>query len=254
MIRVSGHFGEWLQGRLDGRVVLVSMACDALAVRAEGDARLFPEDVLARFCAGLGLAGEVPGVVADMPPGGGAGVSTASLVAVARAMGFDGAPEVLARACLAVEGACDPLMFEGADRLLWASRAAEVVERMAPPPACEVVGGFWGAPTRTDARDDDFPEVSDLVSAWRQAVEAADLARAAAVASESAARCTALRGPGDDMAELARALGALGVVRAHTGSARGLIFAPGDVPERAEDVLREAGLTGVLRFRTGGGA
>ena len=35
-MRVPGHFGEWLQGRLGagGPVVLVTVACPALAVRA----------------------------------------------------------------------------------------------------------------------------------------------------------------------------------------------------------------------------
>jgi hypothetical protein len=56
------------------------------------------------------------------------------------------------------------------------------------------------------------------------------------------------------MAELARDLGALGHTRAYTGAARALVFAPGTVPEGIEVALSEAGLTGVLRFVTGGGA
>lgn len=254
-IGVAGHFGEWLQGRHAGRIVLVTLHCAALRVRCGGDLRLFPEPLLRRFGALLSLTGEMPGVAADMPIGGGAGASTASLVAMARAMGFDGAPELLARACLEIEGACDPLMFDAPDRVLWASRSAEVVERLPAPPRAEIVGGFWGPPTRTDASDSDFPEVSDLVADWRQAVTAGDLAAAAAVASASARRCTALRGPeGDPTEELMRELGALGMVRAHTGSARGLIFAPGTVPPEAEGRLRDAGMTGVLRFITGGAA
>jgi hypothetical protein len=81
-----------------------------------------------------------------------------------------------------------------------------------------------------------------------------DLAAVAGIATESARRCSALRGPVDPMAALARDLGALGHTRAYTGTARALIFAPGKVPDGAGAALAEAGLTGVLRFATGGAA
>lgn len=249
MIRVAGHFGEWLQGLHGGQVVLVTMACPALGLTTPGPRHLFPQDVLTRFCTLLGLTGPIPGVTPDMPPGGGAGASTAALVAVARALGFTGTPETLARACLEVEGACDPLMFPAPDTLLWASRAARVVADLPSPPACTVVGGFWGAPTRTDAADHAFPDISDLVADW---AKGPSLRTAAALATQSATRCTALRGPSDPMADLARDLNALGVVRAHTGSARGLIFATGEAPAHAESALCEAGLTDTLTFATGG--
>ncbi len=254
MTGVAGHFGEWLQGRLgvDGPVVLVTLHCPALRVTAGPGPALFPGDAVARFCAALGTdTAHWPDLACDMPPGGGAGASTAWLVAGARAVAPQATEEDFARACLAVEGACDPLMFPDPDRLLWASREGRIADRLPAPPRCEVVGGFWGAPTRTDPADHAFPEVGDLVTDWKQAVTAGDLARAARVATASAARCDALRGPGDPMAGLARDLKALGVVRAHTGSARGLIFAPGTVPANAEAALREAGLTQVLRFTTG---
>lgn len=255
MISVAGHFGEWLQGRLgNGPVVLVSMVCDGLRVHAGGPARLFPDDVLERFRDSLGLSGPVPGITPDMPPGGGAGASTASLVAIARALGWTGTPEALARACLAVEGACDPLMFPRPDALLWASRRAEMVEPLPSPPEVEVLGGFWGAPCRTDPADTRFADVTDLVADWRAAVAAGDVADVARVATLSARRCAARDTSPDPMDALRAETGALGVVRAHTGSARGLIFAPGTIPDGTEDALREAGLTRVLRFCTGGGA
>ncbi len=55
-----------------------------------------------------------------MMPGGGAGSSTAGLVALARALGFSGTPDDLARLCVAIEAASDPLMFPHAERLLFA--------------------------------------------------------------------------------------------------------------------------------------
>lgn len=256
---VPGHFGEWMQGRLgpEGPVALVTLCCPVLQVRAPGGAvrlaDLFPPERLAGFAAALGVAGDWPGLECDMPLGAGAGASTACLVASALACGFDGAPERLARACLAVEGASDPLMFAAPDRILWASREARALAHLPPVPRAEIVGGYWGAPLRTDPADDDFPDIADLVAAWRDG-DGGDLAMLAALASEAARRADARRGPGDPMAELARDLGAAGHTRAYTGAARALVFAPGTVHEGAEAALSEAGLTGLVRFVTGGGA
>ena len=257
-MRVPGHFGEWMQGRLgpDGPVALVTLACPALGVAASGSGpgidRLFSRRAVAGFARALGLGPvEWPGLDPDMPMGAGAGASTACLVASARAAGWDGDSLALARACLDVEGATDPLMYPAPDRLLWASRLARVIEEMPPPPACEIVGGYLGAPLRTDSQDVDFPDIADLVPFWRGAVARGDLAAVAGIATESARRCTARRGPDDPMEALARDLGALGYTRAHTGTARALIFAPGKVPDGAPAALRKAGLTGVLSFETG---
>ncbi|MBS0123999.1 propanediol utilization protein [Thetidibacter halocola] len=254
-VAVAGHFGEWLQGRLgpQGPVALVTVACPALRVRAGGTPPPLPPETLARFCRALDLPSDrLPGLAMDMPPGGGAGASTAALVAIARLMGFAGTTEALVAACIGAEGASDPLMLPRPDAVLWASRTGRIVRDLAPPPRCVVVGGFWGPPLRTDPADDAFPDIADLAGDWARTTEARDLSRAAALASESATRCTALRGPGDPMAELARELGALGHLRAHTGSARGLIFAPDEKHGRAKGALVRAGLTGVIAFATGG--
>lgn len=256
---VAGHFGEWLQGRLcpDGPVALVTLSCPVLTVRArQPSARngpaIFGPDQVRSFLDRLHLPSDaLPDIHCTMPPGAGAGASTATLVAVARWAGFDGAPADLARACLAVEGATDPLMLSEPDRVLWASREARVLRRMDPPPPCEILGGYWGAPARTDPKDACFADISDLVKSWAAAAADRDLATLARLATSSSDRCRDLRGPADPMTTLARDLGALGHVRAHTGSARGLIFAPGTLPRHGRDVLVEAGLTGVLTFATG---
>ena len=257
--RVPGHFGEWMQGRLGpgGPVALVTLACPALAVTAPGSGpgidRLLPPRAVAGFGRALGLGPVTwPALDPDMPMGAGAGASTACLVASAQAAGWQGAAQALARACLEVEGATDPLMHPAPDRLLWAPRAARVIEELDPPPPCEIVGGYLGAPQRTDPEDTGFPDIADLVPFWRAATERADLAAVAGIATESARRCTALRGPEDPIDALARDLGALGHARAHTGTARALIFAPGKVPDGAAQALHDAGLTGVLTFATGG--
>ncbi len=258
--RVAGHFGEWLQGRVGpaGVVALVTLACPSRAVHATWrdapDLTLDQSAVLldlprARaFLRALGMPAR--GAIhlrADLPPGGGAGMSTAALVALARAAGASEAR--IASACLATEGASDPLMLAAPDQVLWASRAARVLATMPPPPEAEILGGFFGPMLRTEASDMGFPLVDDLVARW---VSGPDLAQAAEIASLSAARCTALRGPLDDPTPgLARALGALGWARAHTGPARALIYPPGGVPDGAAEALGRAGLEGVFQFRTG---
>ncbi|WP_417720716.1 propanediol utilization protein [Salipiger sp.] len=253
-VEVQGHFGEWLQGRMGpaGPVALVTVRCPAHTVRAPAPGpALFEADRLGAFARALGLPSGLPSADCNFPAGAGGGASTATLVAIARAAGFAGCPEALARACLAIEGASDPLMFPDPDRLLWASREARVLRTLPAPPRCTILGGFWGPPLRTDPLDPTFPDVSDLVAAWELAVTRRDLLDAAQVAGESARRCTGLRGPLDPTADLARDLGALGWLRAHTGSARGLVYRPGAVSANAADTLREAGFAGVLTFETG---
>lgn len=258
--QVAGHFGEWMQGRLgpDGPLALVTVPCHALmvtvaatpggfAVSGAGDGAL-----ARRFFKALG---ELPNlqfhVSADAEPGRGAGVSTAALLAMAAAAGLG--PDGLAEAALAAEGAVDPLMLARPGEVLWASREARVVRRFAPLPEFEIVGGFLGAPERTRAEDQDFPDIADLVPMWAHAAERRDRAALAGLSTEAARRTTARRGPRDDPTEaLARQIGALGVLRAHTGSARGLIFAPGQVPAGLHQRLARAGITDVLSFRTGG--
>jgi len=260
-VAVPGHFGEWIQGRFGpaGPVALITLACPVLSARAPGTQLRVRDHLdaarLEEFAISLGLGTpDWPDLDCDMPLGAGAGASTACLVAAARAAGFNGPPDTLARACLAVEGASDPLMHDAPDRLLWASRRAEVLRVLPAPPEAEVIGGFWGGPERTDPGDEDFPDIADLVEYWADAAMRGDLAAIAGIATESARRCTALRGPADPMADLARDLGALGLARAHTGSSRALIFAHGKPPDTAEAALREAGLRNVVRFCTGGGA
>ncbi|WP_286174134.1 propanediol utilization protein [Rhodobacter sp. NTK016B] len=254
-MRVSGHFGELLQGRLgaEGPLVLISLPCPALWVEiGAGDHSLLGPRRVRALCRALSLTDPhtVPPMQANMPAGGGGGSSTAALVALARWLGFEGPPERLARACVAAEGASDPLMLPRPETCLFASRQGEVVERLPALPRFEVLGGFLGPVQRTRAEDDAFPDIADLVARWRGGV---DLPGLCALSSESARRTLALRGPADDpTAALAAELGAPGWMIAHTGSARGLIFAPGTVPSGAEARLAEAGFTGVIRFAGGG--
>ncbi|MDD7970779.1 propanediol utilization protein [Roseinatronobacter alkalisoli] len=264
-VSIDGHFGEWIQGRLGpgGPVVLITMPCTRTGVDAHLAAQDDPDgatgappattDIMQRFSAALDihLAGNVR-LVPRVPAGLGTGVSTATLLALADLAQWRGTPDALARACIQAEGASDPLMFPAPERLLWASREGVTYAHLPGLPQFEVVGGFRGGPSRTDARDNDFPDIADLVGAWRAARHLREFAQ---LASESARRCLALRGRvPDPTAALAAATGALGWNIAHTGAARGLIFAPGTCPPDATDRMRAAGYHGVMRFQGGGAA
>ena len=280
-----------MQGRLgpEGPVALISLPCPVLAVTARilpgpglslhgSGQRLATAEQARRLRAQLGggaagrrgwigdgpfmptnmprhaphaLRGRII-LRADMPAGGGAGGSTAALVALALLAGWRGAPQALASACLAVEGATDPLMFARPERMLWASRRAKTLATLPELPPFQVVGGFLGPPLRTRPEDEAFPDISDLIPAW--AAAAGDLPALARLAAISAGRTLAMRG-GDAamMQALARQTGALGWLIAHTGAARGLIFAPGCAPPDTAARLRAAGLRGILSFIAGGG-
>ncbi|WP_327792080.1 propanediol utilization protein [Harenicola maris] len=265
-ITVQGHFGELIQGTLgpDGPLALISLPCPALTLTAE--TRPAPALRVAGSASGLLAAPKAASLLAelrldytarlslrcDMPPGGGAGASTAALVALARAAGYSGRPQQLAEACQAVEGATDPLMFPAPERLLWGSRTGRIVAELPALPAFDVVGGFFGPLRRTNPNDESFPDISDLIEPWVEAALAQDLPALARLASTSAELCLAMRGPQDDpSAELAQSLGALGYVIAHTGNARGFLFPTGEVPEDAEDVLEEARFDATLTFSHG---
>ena len=243
---------------MDGPLALVSLPCPALWVECgaeipANDALVGPIR-LAALCRALDLPvpDPKPGLIATMPPGGGAGSSTAGLVALARAMGYCGSPDLLARICAQVEGASDPLMFPNAERLLFAPRQGHVLRHLPALPRFCVLGGFFGPVQRTDPADCGFPDISDLIEQWQPDMSVAQMA---GLVSNSARRTLALRGPANDPTEgLAAGLGAMGWMIAHTGNARGLIFAPGSMPQNAAQTLQAAGFQDVLQFSGGGGA
>lgn len=270
--RAPGHFGEFLQGRLgpSGPVVLVTLPCPALGAEAAfrpggpfalhaGAASPLPPLRAARLAAVLlGAAQGRLRLRARAPAGGGAGASTAALLAAARAMLAAAAraeppPERLEALLLRLEGAVDPLARAAPAALLWAPREARALAGLPPPPSFTVVGGFAGPGLRTDPADRRFPDIADLLADWAPAAAAGDRARLAALATASTRRTRALRG-GRDLAALealAAETGALGLVSAHTGSARGLLFAPGaGDPGAAAAGLRALGLSRILRFET----
>ncbi|MEL6336884.1 MAG: propanediol utilization protein [Pseudomonadota bacterium] len=245
-IALTGHFGEFLQGRYgpDGPVVLVTLPCPSVrasvSFRPAMDAPLAAPGPLgplmrqaareARRAAGCRALGGVLHLSHDVVPGGGAGLSTMAALgtvrSVAAATGVDLADRE-ARLCLAAEGATDPLMQDRPARHLWASRQARSLAALPPPPPMRAIGGFIGPPMHTDPTSADFADVSDLVGRWVAACQAQDPAAAGAVASASAARSGRFKDAAAALPRLAADLGALGVAVAHTGSAAALLYPAG---------------------------
>lgn len=264
-VTVAGHFGEFLQGRLGkgGPLALISLPCPDLTLTASArpgtglsvytrlGAPLLTPARARTFLAQLGL--RLPARVClapQMPVGAGAGASTAALVALAHLAGWQGGAARLAHACVMSEGASDPLMMASPARLLWASREGRVLAAMPALPPFDILGGFWGAPTPTNPADLHFPDISALIPAWHKAAKSQDLAALARLATTSATATLKLRGvKNDPTGALADTLGALGFVIAHTGSARGLIFARGCASPSGMAALRTAGLSHPLIFR-----
>lgn len=265
MAQVAGHFGELIQGRMgaQGPVALISLPCPpfTLTAMARPAAGLSLHSPLGapsvtpararRFLGTLGLQLRAKVVLhAAMPVGAGAGASTAALVALAQLAGWRGDALALARACVASEGASDPLMLPKPAQTLWASREGRILSPLPPLPRFDILGGFWGPIQRTNAADYHFPDISALVCAWHSAAATQDLDALARLATASAKMTLALRGPANDPTEaLAQRLGAKGFIIAHTGAARGLIFAPGAVPAQGLSSLRAAGLLQPMMFR-----
>lgn len=264
--KASGHFGEWIQGRIgdSGPVGLISVQCPHFWVRfnhQKSDSLVYENvlpslskaklehllDLLNRPKTGLFTAHT------NMAFGAGLGASTASLLAAALSVvSPTTATSTLAKAINQVEGASDPLMYAEFDRLLWASRTADILDRFAPPPRFTVLGGTWGEPQRTDPADENFPDISDLLAEWRTATNAKSQAQVAEISTESFGRTTKLRGDDSDPTlSIARDLKALGVIRAHTGSARGILFEADEVPHSGLNVLTEAGYSCATVFQTG---
>jgi uncharacterized protein involved in propanediol utilization len=268
----AGHFGEFLQGCLGGGgpVALVTLPCPALTVQATwqmGETFAFqpgPAAPLSRRRAAR-LLGALLGRPAGrlrlrwtMPPGGGAGASTAALVATARAVTTALrrpalSPAALGRLCAFLEGACDPLMLEAPSRVLWLAREGRALAPLPAPAAFDVVGGFAGPCQRTDPRDRHFADIADLVSDWAGAAARGDRRALAVLATESARRNARCRGlpPLAPLEAIAAETGALGVAAAHTGPARALLYAPGDGDAAVgAAALRALGARQVCQFRT----
>lgn len=278
--RVTGHFGEILQGRLGsaGTIALATLPCPALQATAQFRPAKRSDLIISAAAAALGVAPiaeraartalgrlgatEIGGRLllrGEAPVGAGCGASTMAALAAARAVAlaldaeFSAGDEV--EICLAAEGASDPLMFENGGGLLFASQEGRILERMAAPPEFEVLGVFDGPGRPADPNKLNFADVSDLATKLAAAYATGDRAAVGEIATQSARRNgLARRLPRfEKVAELGAKYGAYGLAAAHTGSALALLFAPGAPGvHAAAAALRALGFAAPLAFSTAG--
>jgi hypothetical protein len=260
---VSGHFGEFIQGRFDpnGPLVLITVPNANRKVRVEyapgpfkveqNGTRSYPKEVVSKIFSVLNHAHEGQFKVnIDMPEGCGLGSSTAARIAFLLSINPDLSPEFLAQSCIADEGASDPIMFSKPEKLLWAPRQGKIIRTLPKLPKITCIGGLYGVPQRTDPNDLNFPIITDLIREWEFPNKTpTDLGE---ICSESSKRTLKLKGHTNDPTRaLSKDLGALGYSIAHTGSVRNFIFPYNAVPNKAKKHLQKAGFTHVQEFSLG---
>lgn len=250
---VFGHMGELVQGRMGkgGPLALVTLPCTRVRVRARfGDGT---PPLAAAMAARLDHKGAAIAIDANVPPGCGAGISTATLLATLRLLAPGLSPEADSAHMLAVEGAVDPLAFAPSPPRIWASRMAQTLEILPVFPRLVAVGGFDGPGQVTNPADGNFPDMSEAFALLRKA-SPAHIGQAASLS----AKANQQRNPRPNwvaVQNIARQTGALGVAVAHTGSAISLLFEPGAVGiDGAQSGLAALGLSHVMRFEFGLGA
>lgn len=256
-VRVYGHLGELLQGRMGqgGPVALITLPSPALFLEllsADTAEHFLSTEQVKAVQQHCGRTEPAPfRLRTAMPIGAGAGASTAALLAIYRA--FSPAPSLddFSRMALALEGASDPLHVPEPERVLWASREGRVLAHLPPLPGLRIVGGFDGPGERTDPQDMNFPDIADLVAAWPAACESA--AKIGDLVTRCSQRSMALRNrPGfESLSAIAERYGALGVSIAHTGSARGFLMRPEEDPAPLMAELTAVNFTYVHSFLIG---
>lgn len=272
-VTVNGHMGELLQGRIgqNGPVALVTLPIPRPVVRVSlvsngGFAVHFANG--ARTVSGQQMAGLIRRLTGAaplgqwvvqslIPPGSGSGTSTATLLGVSEILGAATRnPAKLAEMLVAIEGASDPLMFPAPERILWASRLGKSLAILPILPRTHVVAGLAGTGTRTDPKDEKFADISDLIAPWASACEAKNRAEIGRLTTISAERNITLRGGAslEPLLKIAQRHGAIGVSAAHTGSARAILFSPGNGnPEAAARDMILANMRKIVQFSAGSG-
>jgi len=248
---VQGHMGELVQGRLNDALALVTLPYHKVRVRARLADRPSDLPLVARMVARLGQPDAAVEIMANVPAGCGAGVSTASALATLRLLAPNLSPEAENAHLLAVEGAVDPLAYATNPPRIWASRRAKTLAILPTFPALVAVGGFDGPGQQTDPTDLNFPDMAAAFELLHRPTPE-NIGRAASLS----ALANQQRNPRPNWAAaqaLAAETGALGIAVAHTGAALSLLYMPGTPGiSRAQAGLAALGLTHVMRFAFGG--
>jgi len=274
--RCVAHHGELLQGVFAGPAgpapALITLPCPAFAAQASFEPRPAtrltvrsgtpdrPADEHGKALAAARLTLDQLGAVdlggvlridSRIPRGRGLGSSTAEVIAAIRAvtdaLGRPVPGTTVARLAVAAEQASDALMFD--EPVLFAQRDAVVLEHLPGAlPALRVLGldaeptgpGVDTLAFRRPSYDrDELSRFELLRAATRRALRDGDPRLLARVATAST-RIDLRHRPHPIVAlllERHRALGAIGVQRAHSGTVAGLIFEP-ECPVRLIDHAR----------------
>lgn len=248
-VRITGHLGELLQGRIgpSGPVALITLPAPGLWVEAtclpgpfqlhQPDSKVISRSFFRSLCRALKrpLTGRWL-IRAHMPVAAGAGSSTAALLAISKILRPDLSRQELEKTCLSIEHASDPLLAPAPERMLWASREARVIQVLPAPPPMQVIGGFTSGFEITNAQDNNFPDIQDLIEMWPTTChDISDLGR---LISESARRRMAQLGRNfNELEAIASNFDAAAISIAHTGTARAFIFPP-DHPS-CQPLMRE---------------
>ncbi len=206
-----------------------------------------------------GVGGTVS-IASNIAPGRGCGSSTSDVAAAVRAtlcaLGRSVSSEGIARLAVAAEGASDATFWDRP--VLFAQRHGHVIEDYKSPlPPLEVLA-FETAPGGAGIDTLALPAprygereirtFEELRSSLRLALERSDARGVAVVATRSALlNQRYLPQPGlEEVAELARRVGAIGIQVAHSGEVGGVLFEPGPSLEwgvrRAHRELEAMGL------------
>lgn len=271
---VPGTCGELFQGSLDGEPCLVScpigVSSTARAGRAGSTSPLPPKS--RRAVAALGIpAGSLPtlALTRRLPMGRGYGTSTADLGAVLHAAaGIAGRPLgdlEATRIAISVEPS-DSTLLPGLALLdhragRFGHTLGDAVEAaiLVLDPGGRVDTASFNAHDWRPVLSRLAPLHADAFARLEAGIRGSDLAMIGAAATMSAvAHEAVLANPLLDRAlDLAKAVGAVGVCRAHSGTVIGLLLAPSDVDvELAMDSVRDRLPASVRVWRTdlvGGG-
>ncbi len=260
-----GTFGELLQGMLpDGTDFLVTFPIARAAnawfrLEPSGPVRVFPSHkgkalrLTEMLLADAGVAGGGTLVLdSDLPVGKGLASSSADLVATARAvggvLGLDTSPAALEGWLRQIEPT-DGVMYPGV--VAFEHRNVRLRGYLGTLPQLTVLAVDEGGQVDTVAFNHrpkpyaraDRSEYARLLADLSDAVAAGDLATVGAIATRSAVLNQQLQPKRnlDELGRIAREVGALGVVCAHSGTMIGILLADDDpeyVPRLA--VAREA--------------
>ena len=262
-VTINGHFGEFMQGRLEikGPVVLITLPSLVHKVQvtftsgnfdvSQKGSRYYTQSVISNLLNHLKLqANGKFDISLFMPEACGTGSSTATRVAILRAVRPRMSTKTLVETCLLDEGASDPVMYSSPERLLWAPRLGKVLKQLPVLPKISCIGGFYGSPMKTNPNDKDFPIIKDLVDLWSLPRKTDKFL--AELCSESSSRTIFHRNLQDDPTKvIAKKIKALGFSIAHTGSVRNFIFPYNQIPEGTKNILIDSGFRGIETFSLG---